>query len=50
MKDELIITKEDIEKMELLSEEEIKKLNFHGLCAYLNMLDIAEKVLARGDE
>lgn len=49
MKDEIILTKEDVEKMELLSDEEMEKLNFHELCAYLNMLDIIEKVLEEGE-
>lgn len=50
MKDEIIITKKDIEEMELLSTEELEKLNFHELCAYLGMLDMAEKVLEGSDE
>lgn len=49
MKDEVIITKNDIEEMELLSTEELEKLNFHELCAYLGMLDIAEKILEGSD-
>ena len=29
----------------LTTDEEIKKLSFHELCLYLNMLDNAEKIL-----
>ena len=42
-------TKESINKMELLSKDDLKKLNFHELCAYLNMLDLVEDYL-KGDE
>lgn len=45
MKDEIIFTEKEIAEMELLSTEELEKLNFHELCAYLGMLDVAEKIL-----
>lgn len=41
----VVITKKDIENMKLLTDEEIKKLSFHELCLYLNMLDNAESIL-----
>ena len=44
------ITKKEIEEMKLLSDEELKKLNFHELCLYLNMLEEAEKILSGGEE
>ena len=50
MKDELLFTKKDIQEMTLLSTEELEKLNFHELCAYLGMLDIAEKLLEGSEE
>ncbi len=45
MKEELKLTKKDIEKMKILSPEEVSKLSFHELCAYLETLDVAEKIL-----
>lgn len=45
MKGEVTFTKKSVEEMELLSTEELNKLNFHELCAYLGMLDMAEKIL-----
>ncbi len=43
------ITKEDVEKMSVLTEEEINKLNFSELCLYLRLLDSMEEVL-EGDD
>lgn len=45
MDENVVITKKDVEKMRILTDEEIKKLSFHELCLYLNMLDNAEKIL-----
>lgn len=45
MDENIVITKKDVEEMRLLTDEEIKKLSFHELCLYLNMLDNAESIL-----
>jgi hypothetical protein len=39
------LTSSDIEKIELLTNEEIDELNFHELCLYYKMLDDMENVL-----
>lgn len=49
MKD-IKITKKEIEEMKLLTDEEVRKLSFHELCAYLDMLEMAEKILEESDE
>ena len=49
MQNDIKITKKDIEEMKILTSEEIAKLSFHELCAYLNMLDLAEEFL-EGEE
>lgn len=43
--EEIKITKKEIEEMTLLTDEQLEKLSFHELCVYLNMLEIAEKML-----
>lgn len=43
------ITKEDIEKMKVLTPEEIDKLSFHELCAYIEILEVAENILKEGE-
>lgn len=45
MNDKIVITKKDVENMRILTDEEIKKLNFNELCMYYAMLDMAKKVL-----
>ncbi len=49
MRDSIEITKRDIEKMKLMTSEELAKLDFHELCAYLKLLDEAEKIM-KGSE
>lgn len=49
LEDTIVFEKEDLEKMKLLSKEELKKLNFHELCAYLNMLEVLEDVFERSE-
>lgn len=49
MNDKIVITKKDVENMRILTDEEIKKLNFNELCMYYAMLDMAKKVLERGE-
>ena len=49
MDNSIEFTKESIKEMELLLSDDLKKLNFHELCAYLNMLDLAEEFL-EGEE
>lgn len=49
MDKKIVITKKDIENMRILTDEEIKKLNFNELCMYYAMLDMAKKVLGRGE-
>ena len=48
--DNIKITKQDVEKMKLLTDDEIKKLSFHELCMYLDMLEMAEKLLEGEEE
>lgn len=43
------LTKEDVEKFNVLTEEQINKLNFHELCLYLGLLDEMENVLERSN-
>lgn len=49
MENDINITKKDIEEMRVLTAEEIKKLSFHELCAYLKTLEVAEKILKEGE-
>lgn len=44
------ITKRDIQDMKLLTDEELRKLNFTELCIYLNTLEIAENVLEGSED
>lgn len=44
------ITKRDIRDMKLLTDEELRKLNFTELCIYLNTLEIAENVLEGSED
>lgn len=50
MNNNVVITRKDIENMKLLTDEEIKKLSFHELCIYLNMLDNAESILEGSED
>lgn len=50
MENDVVITREDVKGMKLLSDEEIQKLDFHELCLYLNMLDNAERILEGSEE
>lgn len=50
MENNIDITKKDIEEMKVLTPEEISKLSFHELCAYLKTLEIAENILKEGEE
>ena len=42
---EKIIKKADVENAQLLSDEEVKNLNFHELCLYIGLLDEMEEAL-----
>lgn len=44
------LNKENISKMKLLSEDEIKKLDFFELSMYLDLLEEIESVLEGGDD
>lgn len=49
MQNDIKITKKDIEEMKILTSEEIAKLSFHELCAYLKTLEVAENILKEGE-
>ena len=45
---ENLLEMKDFENMELLTDEEMEKLNFHELCLYMGLLEKIEKKMREG--
>jgi hypothetical protein len=45
---ENLLEMEDIENIELLTDEEMEKLNFHELCLYIGLLEKIENKMREG--
>lgn len=45
MEQKIEISKEELKNFKVLDNNELEKLNFHELCLYLSMLELAEKIM-----